>query len=92
VLEARQRILGHEHPDRLNAMGNLALSYWYLGRTKEAAEMQVKVVDAIRRIRDDNHAHTLIAMGNLVGCYKELGRKEEAAQLEGVLNARKHEI
>jgi tetratricopeptide (TPR) repeat protein len=133
VLEARQRILGHEHPDTLNTMNNLASSYWNLRRTKDAAElgekvlearhrilghehtdtlitmhallpywklaltkeaaqMQVKDVDAFQRIRGDNHVYTLIAMGSLVEYYKELGRKEEAAQLEGVLNARKHEI
>jgi hypothetical protein len=50
MLEVRRRILGEEHPDTLTTMNDLAWSYSSLGRTKEAAELQEKVLEATHRI------------------------------------------
>jgi hypothetical protein len=39
VMETRQRVLGHEHPDTLMAMGNLAVSLKSQSRNKEAISL-----------------------------------------------------
>jgi hypothetical protein len=73
VLEARQRILGDDHPHTLGTMNNLALSYQSLGRTKEAAEMQEKSLETRQRILGDEHPHTLGTMDGLASSYHLLG-------------------
>jgi tetratricopeptide (TPR) repeat protein len=88
MLEASQRILGHEHPHTLTTMNTLALSYWDLGRTKEAAELQEKVLEASQRILGHEHPDTLTTMNNRALLYRDLGRTKEVAELqEKVLEA-----
>jgi tetratricopeptide (TPR) repeat protein len=88
VLEARQRILRHEHCDTLTAMSNLALSYRDLGHTSEAAELQEKELEATQRILGHEHPDTLTSMNNLATSYWDLGQTKEAAELqEKVLEA-----
>ena len=42
VLDARNRILGVEHPDTISAMANLAATYQSLGKYTEADKLQIK--------------------------------------------------
>jgi tetratricopeptide (TPR) repeat protein len=89
VLEARQRIMKHEHPYILTTMNNLAVSYRNLGQTKEAAELEEKVLEAKQRILGHEHPDTLTTMNNLASSYRNLGRTKEAVELEEkVLEAR----
>jgi hypothetical protein len=60
----------------LTAMNNLTRSYHALGRTKESAEMQAKV---LRRIQGAEHPDTLTAMQNLVSSYN-LPREPSVAE------------
>ena len=46
VLDARNRILGVEHPDMLRALGNLAITYKCLGKYREAEKLEIQVLDA----------------------------------------------
>ncbi|KIL63232.1 hypothetical protein M378DRAFT_80078, partial [Amanita muscaria Koide BX008] len=46
TLDARETRLGANHPDTLNAMGNLAATYRYQGKWKEAESLEVKVMEA----------------------------------------------
>ena len=70
-------------------MNNLALSYYSLGRTKEAVELQEKVLEARQRIQGEEHPDTLQAMNNLALSYFSLCRSKEAVELqEKVLEAR----
>jgi hypothetical protein len=57
--------LGDEHPDTLRSMNNLASTYRDLGRTKDAAALQEKVLEARGRILGDEHPDTLRSMNNL---------------------------
>ena len=41
VLDARNRILGVEHPDTVYAMANLASTYRHLGKYTEAAKLDI---------------------------------------------------
>ena len=61
VLEARQKTLGSDHPDSLNATYSLALSYSDLGRKHEAMALGKKVLEARQRILGSDHPDTLLA-------------------------------
>ena len=88
AFSAASEVFGEEHPDTLTTMDNLASSYDSLGRTKEAAEMQEKVLEARRRIQGEEHPDTLATMHNLASSYHSLGRTKEAAEMqEKVLEA-----
>ncbi|KAJ7698196.1 hypothetical protein B0H14DRAFT_2417958, partial [Mycena olivaceomarginata] len=78
-------LLGEEHPGTLIAMGNLALSYSALGRSKEAAELETVVLEKRKLLLGEEHPETLIAMGNLTASYSTLGRSNEAADLRALL-------
>ncbi|EFY94038.2 hypothetical protein MAA_10501 [Metarhizium robertsii ARSEF 23] len=82
IFEASQRTLGHEHPDTLTAMANLAIIYKDLGRRKEAMELEEKVFEARQRTLGHEHPDTLDAMTNLAISYGGLGRRQEAMELE----------
>jgi hypothetical protein len=41
-------VLGEKHPDTLRAMGNLASTYWQQGRSKEAEELDLRVLELRR--------------------------------------------
>jgi tetratricopeptide (TPR) repeat protein len=74
VLDARHRILGVEHPDTINAMANLALTYGNLGKYTEAEKLEMQVLDARNRILGVEHPDTINAMANLALTYGNLGK------------------
>ncbi|KAJ7278926.1 hypothetical protein C8J57DRAFT_1465179 [Mycena rebaudengoi] len=76
------RLLGSEHPDTLNAMGNLAISYRDLGKFSEAEALEVVVLEKRTQILGSEHPDTLKAMGNLAITYRDLGKFSEAEALE----------
>ena len=82
VLEQRQRIIGMDHTDTLNAAANLARTYQSRGRWAEAEKLRVDVLEKSRRIRGPEERSTLIAAANLATTYRSLGRWEEAEKLE----------
>jgi tetratricopeptide (TPR) repeat protein len=82
VLDARQRILGDEHPDTLSAMSNLAWIYHSLGQMKDAEALRKKVLDAHQRILGDEHPDTRMAMDNLASTYRGLGQTKDAEALD----------
>ncbi|KAJ7101071.1 P-loop containing nucleoside triphosphate hydrolase protein, partial [Mycena epipterygia] len=85
VLQQRRNILGENHPDTVDVMGNLALTYQRLGKLKEAEELGVSVLEKARSVWGDNHLDTLMAMGNLALTYGSLGKLKEAEELEVVV-------
>ncbi|KAI7280685.1 hypothetical protein KC345_g4599 [Hortaea werneckii] len=82
VLEASRKALGEEHPNTLNAIGNLALTYSKQGRWKEAEKLEVKVLEASRRVLGNQHPNTLGATSNLASTYSKQGRWKEAEELQ----------
>jgi len=89
VLEARQRILGEEHPDTLTSMGNLAATLSAMGDLPGARTLAEKVLEASQRILGEEHPDTLRAMGNLAGTLLDQGDLPGARTLaEKVLEAR----
>ncbi len=49
LLDMRRRVLGPEHPDTLNTMGNLAASLSGQGKHAEAEQMQRELLNVQRR-------------------------------------------
>ena len=81
VLDARNKILGVEHPDTINAMANLAATYQHLGKYTEAEKLQIQVLQARNTILGVNHPHTILVMENLVATLRHLGKFREAENL-----------
>ncbi len=48
-METSKRVLGAEHPDTLNSIANLALTYWSKGQWDEAEELEVQVMETRKR-------------------------------------------
>ena len=82
VLDTRNEILGVEHPETIGAMGNLATTYYFLGKYTKAEKMQMEVLDASNRILGEEHPETIYAMGHLAATYQNLGKYTEAENLE----------
>ncbi|KIK03908.1 hypothetical protein K443DRAFT_94159 [Laccaria amethystina LaAM-08-1] len=92
-LDRKKKILGVEHPDTLNAMGNLAATYYKLGKYIEGEKLEIQVLVARNRILEVEHPDTIRAMANLAGTYRKLGKYTEAEKLQmQVLDARKRII
>jgi Tetratricopeptide repeat len=68
-LEMTKRVLGHEHPDTLTSMGNLASTYWNQGRWTEAEELNVQELETRKRVLGYEHPDTLTSIGNLASTY-----------------------
>ena len=75
------RILGVEHPDRINALADLA-TYQNLGKYTEAEKLDVKVLDRRNRVLGVEHPGTVDPMENLALTYKSLAKYTEAEKLD----------
>ena len=81
VLDERSRTLGEEHPDTINAINDLACTYWNLGKYADAEKLQIKVLDLRNRYLGDEDLDTIWAVGNLAVTYQSLGKYVEAEKL-----------
>lgn len=81
VCEARERILGPEHPDTLTAQSNLASSYSQMGDKRKALELREHVLTYRKRILGEEHPDTIKSMGILAISYSNVGRDQEALEL-----------
>ncbi|KAF8533090.1 hypothetical protein BDD12DRAFT_867127 [Trichophaea hybrida] len=63
-MNERARIFGQEHPDTLDTMHNLAMTYYSQRRWKEAEGLLLVVVEARKRILGQEHPNTLGTMHN----------------------------
>ena len=89
VLDERNGILGVEHPDTIDAIGNLASTYYKLGKYTEAEKLEMQVLDARNRTLGVEHPHTILAMANLAAISQNLGKYTKAEKLQmQVLGAR----
>ena len=75
--------LGPDHPDTLNSMNNLAMSYAALGRHAEALKLHEETLALKKSKLGPDHPDTLSSMNNLAISYAALGRHAEALKLRG---------
>ncbi|KAJ7272429.1 hypothetical protein C8J57DRAFT_1225958 [Mycena rebaudengoi] len=85
VLEKGKQVLGSEHPDTLQAMSDLAVTYRRLGKLQEAEEFEVIVLEQRKEILGQEHSQTLQAMANLAATYGDLGKYTHAEELQVVV-------
>ena len=69
VFDARNRILGSEHPHTIMAMSNLAATYGSWGKCIEADKLDQQVLDARDRVIGSEHPDTISTMANLAVSY-----------------------
>ncbi|KAI1755436.1 hypothetical protein F4782DRAFT_488567 [Xylaria castorea] len=82
ALDIRKATLGPDHPDLLNSMSNLSITYRNQGRWKEAELLQVQVIDTYKSTLGLDHPNTLISMDNLASTYCNQGQWKEAELLQ----------
>ncbi|KAL4789245.1 hypothetical protein BDV19DRAFT_395223 [Aspergillus venezuelensis] len=79
-----QRTKGGDTNDPLamDSVADLALTYDYQGRWKEAEELGVQVMEVHSQFLGTEHPYTLISMANLASTYRNQGRWNEAEKLD----------
>jgi hypothetical protein len=65
VIEICKQVFGLEHPNTLTSMANLASTYHYQRRWKEAEELGVQVMQTRKQVLGPKHPSTLTSMVNL---------------------------
>jgi D-Tyr-tRNAtyr deacylase len=89
VLNERNKILGVDHPETINALENLAATYCNLGKYIEAEKLEIQVLNGRNRILGVEHTDTINAIENLASTYSNLGKYKEGEKLQiQVLDAR----
>jgi CHAT domain-containing protein/tetratricopeptide (TPR) repeat protein len=81
VLEARERLLGPDHPGTLYVVNNLGTMYTSQGRPAVAEPLLLRALEGRERVLGRDHSATLTTLGNLASMYKEQGRSAEAEPL-----------
>ncbi|RKK27891.1 hypothetical protein BFJ66_g16444 [Fusarium oxysporum f. sp. cepae] len=79
TLEAREKVLGKEHPDTLDSMNNLALVLDKMGEYGEAEKMHREALEAREKVLGKEHPDTLDSMNNLALVL----RKSRGVEAEG---------
>ncbi|GKU06587.1 unnamed protein product [Fusarium langsethiae] len=93
----KQKVLGEEHPDTLEAMGNLALNYSGLGLYDKARGIHQEVLELQRQMLGEENPETLISMrrvGMSLFCQGQYDKAEilqdKALKLQRSLLGEKH--
>ncbi len=73
VLDARERLLGPEHPDTLTTRHNLARWTGQAGDPAAARDMYAELLPVVERVSGPEHPGTLTVRGNLAGWTGEAG-------------------
>jgi tetratricopeptide (TPR) repeat protein len=81
ALEARERILGKEHPDTLLSVNNLAGCLETLGDAPAALPLYQRAREARERVLGKEHPVTLASVNNLANCLRTLGNAKAALPL-----------
>jgi tetratricopeptide (TPR) repeat protein len=71
--DARQRVLGPEHPATLRSLNDLAGALQAMGNLAGAWDLHQQVLDARRRVLGPDHPDTLTSINNLAGVLQEAG-------------------
>jgi len=82
AMETRMRALERERLEPLSSLANLALTYRYQRRWREAEELGVQVMELSVRFLGEEHPETLASIVNLARTYQSQGREKEAEELE----------
>ncbi|PNP77903.1 hypothetical protein FNYG_08629 [Fusarium nygamai] len=81
TLEAKEKVLGKEHPSTLMSMNNLALVLRKIGEYKEAEKMHRETLAMMKKVLGKEHPDTLSSMNNLASVLDDMGEYEEAEKI-----------
>jgi tetratricopeptide (TPR) repeat protein len=81
ALEARERVLGAEHPDTLSSVNNLACLLYRQGKYDEAEPLYRRALQTFERVLGAEHPNTLTSVNNLAFLLESQGKYEEAEPL-----------
>jgi tetratricopeptide (TPR) repeat protein len=82
AVDAREELLGRDHPSTLRSLALLALVLRYQGRWNEAEELLIPLIETRKRELGQEHPDTLTSMHNLASTYAHQKRWEEAEELQ----------
>ena len=86
----KKKVHDEENVIYLQGLHCVAMLFNYIGRYKEAKELDEKVYEVRRRVLGEEHPDTLLSLNNLVKFYADLGDYEKEKELgEKVYEARK---
>ncbi len=89
VRDYYQATVGLENPATVEAMQNLAVSYWFIARYEDALGLREEVLAIRRRTKGPEHLDTMWALYYLALSYDSAGRAAEAIKmLEKVVQVR----
>ncbi|KAH7116615.1 P-loop containing nucleoside triphosphate hydrolase protein [Dactylonectria estremocensis] len=81
ALDAREKVLGREHPSTLTSVNNLASVLQDQGKYEEAEQMNRRALDAKEKVLGREHPSTLASVSNLASVLQYQGKYEEAEQM-----------
>jgi CHAT domain-containing protein len=73
--------VGEDHPNTLNSMNNLAISYRVIGQNDKALELNEQTLKLRRSKLGEDHLATLNSMNNLANSYSDVGQNDKALAL-----------
>jgi tetratricopeptide (TPR) repeat protein len=76
--ELMKRVLGETHPDTIQSMAQLAVTYQQQGRYDEAEKRCLDVLALQQKVLGTKHPDTLRSMGDLAMVYVHQGKYDEA--------------
>jgi tetratricopeptide (TPR) repeat protein len=82
MLAIRQRVLGPDHPDTLEAMSNLGFDYRSEQRWQDAETLDTQILAIQKRVLGPEHPDTLRSMHNFAADTRMLGNAAEAEALD----------
>ncbi|KAF2195868.1 hypothetical protein K469DRAFT_20131 [Zopfia rhizophila CBS 207.26] len=77
-VEARQKILGAEHPDTLTSVSHLGLALKSQGKYEEAEAMHQRALEGKEKVLGVEHPDTLTSVSHLGSVLESQGKYEEA--------------
>ena len=81
VVEAREEVLGEEHPLTLQALNSLGSAYFNIKNYSDAADIYREVMEAAIRSLEPENPDIILYLNNLAHAYHNIGRVTEASEL-----------
>ena len=81
AFDARERLLGAEHPDTLNTLNSIGLVLSWQGKYEKAEATHKHALEIKRRVLGKEHPSTLNSMSGVASAYRNQGQWKEAEEL-----------
>ncbi|KAJ5938334.1 hypothetical protein N7466_001468 [Penicillium verhagenii] len=82
ALEAREKVLGREHPNTLTSVNNLGHVFSSQGKYKEAEGLHRRALEGYEKVLGREHPDTLSSVSHLGHVFSRQGKYEEAEAMD----------